>query len=304
MVSINENEPFAAEVFYEDDLVTLSRLIIPKQGSKKDWSHLVLYIVTMHDGENRFTIPMNASLHRCLDEVEVDMIRQEPTAGSALIFTGSGRYFSLGLDLPSYYPKKESMPKDRHATLAVADTPQGLFHRTYERLIGRILGFPLLTLAALNGHAVAGGLVLALACDYRVGLAQRGLMAMNEILLPASIPAGMLEVLRMKGGHSPSLLRDILLLGRKWTSKQMHSAGLIDELVSEEAGSDGQGLESPSSSLRERVIKLSIDLAHPLRKSPFLRIIKQILYRDALEALLGPGESFDHFAYALSLNKQ
>lgn len=301
MISMSD-EASSTKVLYEDDQVTLSRLTIPKQG-QQDWSHLLLYTVTMHAGENRFTMPMNASLHRCLDEVEADMMRQEPTAGSALIFTGSGRYFSVGLDLPSYYPKKENISKDCPSTPASTNTPQELFHSTYERLIGRILGFPLLTLAALNGHAVAGGLVLALACDYRIGLARRGLMAMNEILLPSSIPAGMLEVVRVKGGHSPNLLRDILLLGRKWTSQQMHSAGLIDELVSGEATvTDGQEPGSPS--LRAQVIKLAIDLAHPLRKAPFLRIIKQILYKDALEALLGPGESFDHFAYALSINKQ
>src|SRR5712692_1224282 len=69
----------------------------------------------------------------------------------ALVLTGTGRFFSAGLDLkavPSYGPEEQ-----RALIMAV------------NRLIYRLYAFPRPTVAAVNGHAVAGGLVTVLACD-------------------------------------------------------------------------------------------------------------------------------------------
>ena len=45
----------------------------------------------------------------------------------------------------------------------------------------RLLTFPLVTIAAINGHAFAGGMMLALACDFRIMTSGKGMLSMNEV---------------------------------------------------------------------------------------------------------------------------
>jgi enoyl-CoA hydratase len=74
---------------------------------------------------------------------------------AALIVTGAGNCFSAGLDLkalPSY---------DRAQQQAMV--------MQVNRLFGGLYGLRLPTIAAVNGHAIAGGVILTLCCDYRIG---------------------------------------------------------------------------------------------------------------------------------------
>ena len=112
----------------------------------------------------------------------------------------------------------------------------------------RLLTFPLVTVAAITGHAFAGGMVLALCCDFRVMTSGKGLLCMNEVTpLPllyhetrdrrltgkisfsSPLPNSFAAFLRLRIPHPPHL-RDTLL-GRRWTQAQALDAGIIDEIV-------------------------------------------------------------------------
>src|SRR4051812_49886021 len=82
-----------------------------------------------------------------LDEVERSGAR-------SVVITGQGRTFSGGLDLPSIFDL------DRAGMARFVDAFDGLFTRVFS--------FPRPVVAAVNGHAIAGGCVLAMACDRRV----------------------------------------------------------------------------------------------------------------------------------------
>ena len=116
-------------------------------------------VVRMDNEENR--------LHpRLLDAM--DVVLEEIQAGdgpAALVLTGTGKFFSNGLDLDYM----SSNPSDAEATL-------GRVHA----LFGRVLGLEVPTVAAINGHAFAGGAMLALAFDQAVMREDRGYFCLPE----------------------------------------------------------------------------------------------------------------------------
>jgi enoyl-CoA hydratase len=56
------------------------------------------------------------------------------------------------------------------------------------QLFYRLYGLSVPTVAAINGHAIAGGLVLALACDWRVAIADGALFGLTEVSVGVAYP--------------------------------------------------------------------------------------------------------------------
>ena len=99
--------------------------------------------------------PANAITYEFARDMTTAFDEAEASAAKAIVITGTGSFFSGGLDLraiPSY-----SRGRQRE------------FLEVVNRLIGRIYGFAKPVVAAVNGHAIAGAFVLVLTADYRVG---------------------------------------------------------------------------------------------------------------------------------------
>jgi enoyl-CoA hydratase len=96
----------------------------------------------------------------------------DPTV-RCVVVTGSGRFFSGGFDL-------KAPPRDHAATLEMSAGYQSA-HRA-------LVALPKPTIAAVNGHAVAGGLILALACDHRVAVGERFRIGLTEVAVGAGYP--------------------------------------------------------------------------------------------------------------------
>jgi len=122
------------------------------------------------------------SLSPALIEELLDALRAPPIAESsrALVLTGEGRFFSTGLDLV------ELSKLDRAGMLLFLDRLQGLLAALY------VFGRPVV--AAVNGHAVAGGCLLALCADWRVLARGEARMGLNEITLGLPLPQAGLEI--------------------------------------------------------------------------------------------------------------
>lgn len=65
-------------------------------------------------------------------------------------------------------------------------------------LAADLLSFPMPVVAAMNGHAFAGGGVFALACDWRVMRSDRGFLCLNEVDVPLPLPQPVYSVIRDK----------------------------------------------------------------------------------------------------------
>lgn len=86
------------------------------------------------------------------------------------------------------------------------------------------------TVALINGHAYAAGLMLALAHDYRLAPAPRGFLCVNEVLFGAPLKPAMAALFRAKLGGGPAL-RALALEGRRFSGPDAVAAGLADALA-------------------------------------------------------------------------
>jgi enoyl-CoA hydratase/carnithine racemase len=175
-----------------------------------------VFVLRMRAGENRFTPAF-------LDAFEASIEQVEKTPGpAALVTTGEGKFYSNGLDM---------------ATLAEAGKagPEGLaaYVGRVHRCFARVLAFPRLTVAALNGHAFAGGLMLALAHDLRVMRADRGYACLPEIDLRLNLQPGMTALVQAKLRKQTA--HEAIVTGRRYGGEEARARGIVDH-VEDEAG--------------------------------------------------------------------
>jgi enoyl-CoA hydratase len=135
----------------------------------------------------------------------------------AAVLTGDGPIFSAGVDL-----------------LRLRDGGAGYLDEFLPALSAAFLALfncSLPVVAAVNGHAVAGGCILAAACDHRVMNAGRGRIGVTEMLVGVPFPITALEILRFAVG-TPRL-KELTYFGRTYPASEAVGLGLVDEAVAE-----------------------------------------------------------------------
>jgi len=172
--------------------------------------HDSVALVRMDSGENRFNRQSIDEWHTVLDETEAI---EGPLA---LVTTGMGKFYSNGLDL-------DWMLGEGSGDTTLLDD--------VHRLLVRILDFPAITVAAVNGHAFAAGAMLATAHDIVVMREDRGYWCLPEVDLGLPLTSTMFEVV---ASHLPrATLRSSLLTGRRFGGAQAIDAGIAHELAPE-----------------------------------------------------------------------
>jgi enoyl-CoA hydratase len=140
---------------------------------------------------------------------------EEAEAARAVVLTGTGGTFSAGVDLKRIHDGgaayvSEFLPLLSDALLAV-------------------FGVRRPVVAALNGHAIAGGAVLAAACDHRVLTTGPGRIGVTELLVGVPFPLAALEILRCAYGTAP--LPSLTCSGATAGGEEALARGLADELA-------------------------------------------------------------------------
>ena len=138
-----------------------------------------VFVLRFEDGENRFRPENLAEWHAALDEVE--------GAGSpaSLVTTGAGKFYSNGLDLEWMLSQEDPEIRNGYVPKVLA-------------LMARVLTFPTITVAAINGHAFGAGAQISLGHDYRVMRADRGYWCMPEIDMKAPLHPGMTAIIQAR----------------------------------------------------------------------------------------------------------
>jgi enoyl-CoA hydratase/carnithine racemase len=168
-------------------------------------------ILRMDDGENRFNPDNLDSLEAAFDDIDGS------EGPAAVVLTGTGKFFSNGLDLEWMGAAPEG-------------EPQKVVVRT-QALLARMLVSPVAIVGAINGHAFAAGAMLALACDQLVMREDRGFFCLPEVDINIPFTPGMSALIRAR--LSTRTAREAMLTGRRYGGHEALEAGIVDDIAAE-----------------------------------------------------------------------
>lgn len=175
--------------------------------------HKDVFVLTMTEGENRWTTTFTRAFAQALDEVE-------QSSGPAALVTASDnpKFFSNGLDIEWIRSDGEHPGGDREA-----------FGSETMALFARVITFPMPTICAVNGHAFGAGFMIALCHDERIMREDRGYLCANEIELGMTIPEPELALFRHKI-PMPAFFQTVQF-ARRWTGPDALAAGIVQQVT-------------------------------------------------------------------------
>ncbi|MGK5553527.1 enoyl-CoA hydratase-related protein [Actinomadura kijaniata] len=209
-----------------------------------------VFVLRYDSGENRFHPDFLAAVHKALDEVAA-------TEGPrALVTVGTGKFYSNGLDLEWL-----GVNRDRFEQ----------YLKDVNALYARLLELPLPTVAAVNGHAFAGGAMLTLAHDVAVMRTDRGFFCLPEVDLGMSFTPGMSALIQSR--LTPAVAHEAMVTGRRYTAEQAQAAGIVR-------------LTAAEADVLPTAVRTAAELAP--KDGEVVGKIRSDMYRATIEALRGP----------------
>jgi enoyl-CoA hydratase len=205
-----------------------------------------------HGKASALDVELLEALLRELHEIREDV--------RAVVLTGTGSIFSAGVDL-------------FRLTRDGADYVRR-FLPLLSRCLRALFAFPRPVVAAVNGHAIAGGCILALAADARLMADRTGRIGVPELLVGVPFPAAGVEVVRF--AVSPDKVQSLLYTGRTLLPQEALAAGLVEEVVA-------------AGDLLPRAQEVAGQFARI--PPPAYRLTKQSLRAGALERIDRAGEA-------------
>ena len=207
-------------------------------------------IVTMNDGENRFNPSFLSSFMETLDEIEKE------TDANALVVTSSHeKIFCNGIDLDWLLPFIQKGDRDTAVS----------FFYTLNRLFKRILLYPMPVIAAISGHAFAGGAIMSCAFDFRFMRSDRGFFCFPEVDLGIPFLPSMLALITK--AIPQYKVEELHYTGKRATAEECEAHHIItkachiDDLMNE-AVSFAKGLNKRREIITEMKKRMYKDIVH------------------------------------------
>ncbi len=141
-------------------------------------------------------------------------IKADPEIHSVVLSSANNKFFAIGFDIPELI----KLPRNEFK----------VFYQSYNQLCLDLFSFPKPSIAALTGHAIAGGCILALCCDYRFIAEGRKLMGLNEVKLGVPIPYPGDCILRQIVGSRYA--QEITYVGDFYPSEELLQMGMVNNV--------------------------------------------------------------------------
>jgi enoyl-CoA hydratase len=168
--------------------------------------------ITLDDGKvNVMNWDFFNELNEALDRTLADR-------ACVLIFTGRPGVFSAGLDL-KLLPTQNLVEQVR-------------FQKTFATAMLRVYQFPIPTIAAYAGHAIAGGAILSFACDRYMVADGPYKIQINEVANKMCLPSWIALICRSSIPHR--WWKEVLLHARPYTPREAFERGIVDDLIANE----------------------------------------------------------------------
>ncbi|MEA3470689.1 MAG: enoyl-CoA hydratase/isomerase family protein [Thermodesulfobacteriota bacterium] len=167
-------------------------------------------VVTMRSGENRLNLEFLSEFLQVLDDIE-----NTKDAKVLVVKSAHEKIFSNGIDLDWLVPilNKNDMETGKE------------FIRKLMELYKRILMFPMPTIAAINGHAFAGGAIMTCYFDYRFMRSDRGFLCFPEVDLGIPFLPGMIKA--MKKAVPLYKLEEMVYEGKRMTAEECEKHNIV-----------------------------------------------------------------------------
>jgi enoyl-CoA hydratase len=150
----------------------------------------------------------SAMMHGILDDIAA-------AAGQPLLLRGANGAFSAGLDL--------------REVAGLAPDKMAVFLHLLENVFTTLYQHPAPTAALVNGHAIAGGCVLAMCCDVRIAAADPSIkIGLNEVALGVVFPPRTLAIVRSR--LPPKFTDEVLLGAALYNPEGARAIGFVDEV--------------------------------------------------------------------------
>jgi enoyl-CoA hydratase len=164
-----------------------------------------------HGKANAFDLEFCQAIVGRLEELSQSSLR-------AVVITGQARIFSAGVDLPRVLDGGWAYLRS--------------FLPALKRAFETLFCFPKPVVAAINGHAIAGGCVLACAADHRLMASESGRIGITELLVGVPFPTIALEIMRLVA--PPTHFAEMVYRGATFSPEVAQEKGLVDATVEPE----------------------------------------------------------------------
>lgn len=176
----------------------MSRITLENQGK--------IHVIRLNNGVT------NAISPDMIDDLDAALETAKEEAAGLVLFGGE-KFFSMGFDLPTL--------------MGLARNDLETFYHRFNQVILTLFTLPMPTCCAMVGHAVAGGTILALGCDYRMAAAEKKL-GLNEIKL--GLPVPYLADLILRHTISDRAATELTYGGNFIVAADARQMGLVDDI--------------------------------------------------------------------------